>query len=551
MNITEAKEQVKYAVISYLSRNEFGDYIIPIERQRPLFLMGPPGIGKTDIITQIACEMDIALVSYSMTHHTRQSALGLPFIATKEYGGQEYRTTEYTMSEIIASVYDVMEATGKKEGILFLDEINCISETLAPSMLQFLQFKTFGRHRVPEGWVVVTAGNPAEYNDSVRDFDLATLDRLKRLDIEPDVKAWLSYAAEEDVHAAVVTYLEIKKDDFYSVRTTIDGKEFVTARGWVDLSDMIKLYEKNDLPVTIDLIRQYVHDERIARDFSAYYDLFYRFRKDYRIDEVLDGVLGPDVLARAARSRFDERLAVVRMITDALHQDFRDVYEDGKTIRALLQIVKDNKEAFSGDLPEALDGALAAVAKVREANKAALAKGRMSRAISKEDARIALAVETALSDFDMYLRKAGTVVGGPADTAGDRDGRLEDVVRAFFSAKNAERKARSTRTGERLEHAYRFLEQAYGGTGLTTESFDANAGEGGFGQRPSVDIGTGLPIGDASDRELLIFTTSLTENKYSADFISTYGSDAYFRHNKGLLLYEREKDLAGALEQLQ
>lgn len=151
MNIEQAKNQVKYTVISYLSKDEFGEYIVPVERQRPLFLVGPPGIGKTDIMSQVAREMGIGLVSYSMTHHTRQSALGLPFIHEKEYGGQEYRTTEYTMSEIIASVYDTMEDTGIKEGILFLDEINCISETLAPSMLQFLQYKVFGRHKVPEG----------------------------------------------------------------------------------------------------------------------------------------------------------------------------------------------------------------------------------------------------------------------------------------------------------------------------------------------------------------------------------------------------------------
>ena len=108
MNIEQAKNQVKYTVISYLSKDEFGEYIVPVERQRPLFLVGPPGIGKTDIMSQVAREMGIGLVSYSMTHHTRQSALGLPFIHEKEYGGQEYRTTEYTMSEIIASVYDTM-----------------------------------------------------------------------------------------------------------------------------------------------------------------------------------------------------------------------------------------------------------------------------------------------------------------------------------------------------------------------------------------------------------------------------------------------------------
>ena len=163
MNIKQAKTQINNAIKSYFSKDDFGNYKIPIERQRPIFLMGPPGIGKTAIMEQIASELGVGLVSYSMTHHTRQSALGLPFIKKRIYDGREYSVSEYTMSEIIASVYDMMESVGVKEGILFLDEINCVSETLAPAMLQFLQYKIFGRHRIPDGWIVVTAGNPPEY----------------------------------------------------------------------------------------------------------------------------------------------------------------------------------------------------------------------------------------------------------------------------------------------------------------------------------------------------------------------------------------------------
>ena len=77
MNIKQAKEDIKNAVSAYLTKDQFGNYVIPIERQRPIFLMGAPGIGKTAIMEQIAQELQIGLVSYSMTHHTRQSALGL------------------------------------------------------------------------------------------------------------------------------------------------------------------------------------------------------------------------------------------------------------------------------------------------------------------------------------------------------------------------------------------------------------------------------------------------------------------------------------------
>ena len=224
MNIKNATVHIKNTVIAYLEKDENGNFFIPVEKQRPIFLYGPPGIGKTAIMEQIANAMGIGLVSYSMTHHTRQSAIGLPFITKKKFGDKEYDVSEYTMSEILASVYDYIEKTGKKEGILFLDEINCVSETLSPSMLRFLQYKSFGSHTVPDGWVIVTAGNPPEYNKSVREYDIATLDRIKKITVEPDYGIWREYAINNRVHPAIITYLDIKNNCFYSIENTPAGK---------------------------------------------------------------------------------------------------------------------------------------------------------------------------------------------------------------------------------------------------------------------------------------------------------------------------------------
>ena len=243
MDIKRAKQEIKDAVEAYLLKNAFGEYEIPAVRQRPVLLMGPPGIGKTQIMEQIAKELKIGLVAYTITHHTRQSAVGLPFIREKEYGGQKYSVTEYTMSEIIASVYEKMEQTGMKEGILFIDEINCVSETLAPAMLQFLQGKTFGTHRVPEGWIIVAAGNPPEYNKSVREFDVVTLDRLKKIDVEADFPVWKEYAYRQGIHPAVISYLELRRE-INRVQKELDAMR----RRNGELSTLFKrLYEDNVL----------------------------------------------------------------------------------------------------------------------------------------------------------------------------------------------------------------------------------------------------------------------------------------------------------------
>lgn len=87
MNIAQAKEQIERAMKAYFTKDEFGDYKITVEKQRPVFLMGPPGIGKTAIMEQIASELGVGLVSYSMTHHTRQSALGRPTLRNRNMMG--------------------------------------------------------------------------------------------------------------------------------------------------------------------------------------------------------------------------------------------------------------------------------------------------------------------------------------------------------------------------------------------------------------------------------------------------------------------------------
>ena len=83
MDITQAKEALRRTFLAYQERGADGSFVIPPVHQRPVLLLGPPGIGKTAILRQLASELDVGLVSYTMTHHTRQSALGLPRIAER------------------------------------------------------------------------------------------------------------------------------------------------------------------------------------------------------------------------------------------------------------------------------------------------------------------------------------------------------------------------------------------------------------------------------------------------------------------------------------
>jgi hypothetical protein len=195
-------------------------------------------------------------------------------------------------------------------------------------MLQFLQCKTFGNRAVPGGWIIVAAGNPPEYNKSVRDFDMVTLDRVRYINVEADLEVWLNYAAAQHVHGVILSYLQLRKNNFYRLETDVDGLRFVTARGWEDLGALMESYEELGIPVTADVIAEYLRLPDVAEDFFAYYELYRKYRDDYGIPEILQGKARPEVFERLLRAGFDERLSVVNLLLDALKEPLEKLFAE-------------------------------------------------------------------------------------------------------------------------------------------------------------------------------------------------------------------------------
>lgn len=499
MNIKQAKQEVADTVEAYLSKDSYGEYVIPRIHQRPVLLLGAPGIGKTQIMEQAARECGVALVSYTITHHTRQSAIGLPYIAKKEYGGKEYSATEYTMSEIVASVYNKMKETGLKEGILFIDEVNCVSETLAPAMLQFLQCKSFGNHEIPDGWVIVAAGNPPEYNKSVRDFDVVTLDRVKKINVTPDYQVWKEYAFQENMHPAILSYLELRSSCFYQMETTIDGKQFATPRGWEDLSRMMKVYEKLGKNITEDLVGQYIQHERIAREFAEYYELYQKYQQDYQITEILHGKPFETMVKKVSHAPFDEKLSVVNLLFSGVRQEVRKVMLWEGVLEKVFEILKMLKEPQSGGKLGLRLGDF--VDNLRMEREYKQTDGLLDR---REDHTIRRAL-TLLEDYETLLKKSQEESWEASF----------DVLKDAFGKERCRWEENWDQTGSMLECAFDFMEAAF-----------------------------------YNSQEMVVFVSGINTDYYCVHFLETYECERYVRYNRELLFEDVSQQLKKRIEEL-
>ena len=481
MNIKDAKQQILNAIQAYLIKDEFGDYRISIEHQRPVFLLGAPGIGKTAIMEQIAQETGVNLVTYSMSHHTRESALGLPVIVHRNYTGADVQISEYTMSEIVATLYDTIEATGIKEGILFLDEINCVSESLAPAMLQFLQYKVFGLHQVPAGWVVVTAGNPPEFNKSVSEFDIVTLDRVKRVECQPDFDVSKEYAYYAGVHPAIISYLELHPDHYYMVDASDKNNyRFVTARGWEDLSEMMQLYEESGILVDHALAAQYVQNPEFSKGFAEYYDRFNYYREKYDVDAILEGGITAQNIADARAAGTEEAVALMNLLMDGITYTMRSCIQMEKMIR----LIHPRMEDILVKINNGLSCRQIISEHIMDCNKS-LDKAVRARNISPSNKKIQ---HWILHNLEAYLDKC-------TNEGRDNKNRCTVILQNSFNnlLHGANNVTQQSMNG--LKYAFDFLENAYG----------------------------------ADSNVMKKFIEELKINCHTTNFIKKYGSEQFYR----------------------
>ena len=334
----------------------------------------------------------------------------------------------------------------------------------------------------------MAAGNPPEYNKSVREFDVVTLDRIKRIDVEADFDVWKEYAYQVGIHPAVLSYLELRKENFYRMENTVDGKMFVTARGWEDLSRLIQVYEKLGKEVDREVVHQYLQHWKTAKDFANYLELYRKYQKEYGLERILAGYYEKDTLERLKFASFDERLSVVNLLVGKMAELFKEEYEMEKFVEGLFAQLCAYKEELQKE--DAVPGEVLAakIQSLRQEVEQKKVAGQLTKAEMHRMERI-------LCKLEEY-QKAPEF----------------ESVKVTFDSEEEQREQMADKTLETLNHCFEFLESAFG-----------------------------------ESQEMAVFVTELNSNVYSIAFLRENDCAMYYKYNKGLLLDERREEI---LEQM-
>ena len=298
--------------------------------------------------------------------------------------------------------------------------------------------------------------------------------------------------------APFLSYLELHPQNFYQINADVDGTQFVTARGWEDLSNLLDTYETLGLQADEDLIREYIQHPKIAEDFSAYLDLYYKYRDDYGVEEILAGQAKPAVFARLLQAPFDERLSLVSLILAGLGTRFTASRQADAVADSCYAFLRETKKALATVPEDIPDGSAEMFHQQIMDYDTETQQKRAAGLLSKDALTTRLQVLAVLRGWEGELRRA--------NAAGTQE--AFDLLRGQFqSLADAREKAQQTASAA-LEAAFDFMEQAF-----------------------------------AESQEMVVFVTELTVDPVSHAFLTENGCERYFQYNKDLLLDHRKAAL--------
>ena len=208
------------------------------KRKVPIFLWGPPGIGKSSIVAQIAKEEEIECIDLRLSLLDPTDLRGIPFFNTND-------------NSAVWAPASFLPDGSKEKGILFLDELNTAAPMVQASAYQLILDRKIGEYTLPEGWSIVAAGNRESDKGVVFRMAAPLANRFVHLEMEVDANEWKKWALKANIDTSIIAFISYRPDALFAFNTQKDEKAFATPRTWEYVNEILASKPDEDLLLTM------------------------------------------------------------------------------------------------------------------------------------------------------------------------------------------------------------------------------------------------------------------------------------------------------------
>jgi hypothetical protein len=228
-------------------------------KKRPMFLWGPPGIGKSEVVAQITAELGGFMIDLRLGQMDPTDIRGIPFF-NKELGKMDWAPPIDLPDAELASQYPIV--------VLFMDEMNSAAPAVQAAAYQLVLNRRIGKYVLPDNVVMVAAGNRESDKGVTYRMPTPLANRFVHVEMRADFATWQDWAVVNGIHKDVVGYLSFAKQDLYDFDAKSSSRAFATPRSWCFVSELLEDEDLDDVTAT-DLIAGTI-GEGLAVKFQAH-----------------------------------------------------------------------------------------------------------------------------------------------------------------------------------------------------------------------------------------------------------------------------------------
>jgi len=277
------------------------------QAKRPVFLWGPPGIGKSEVVQEISDELGGFVIDLRMAQMEPTDIRGIPYF-NKDINKMDWAAPVDLPDEEFASQYPVV--------VLFLDEMNSAPPAVQAAGYQLILNRRVGKYKLPDNVVIVAAGNRDSDKGVTYRMPMPLANRFLHLEMRADFTAWQNWAVDKGIHKDVVGYLSFAKQDLYEFDSKSASRAFATPRSWVFVSDLLK-DEDVDTDTLFNLVAGAV-GEGLAVKFMAHRKVAGRMPEP------------SDILSGKVKDLSVKEISAMYSLTVSMCYELRDALENKK-----------------------------------------------------------------------------------------------------------------------------------------------------------------------------------------------------------------------------